>query len=338
LLEFGEQVLAKLTKPKPQSKLARKAGPKFVQATWLGLNERTGEHLVVARNGKAFRIRTVKRRPEEVRWQKKVIKSITATPRNPDPSKATENEPQEVEPVEIDTAMPQAQAAQEDEQAEAPAGKVETRPEEARELRLTLRMFNKFGWSADCVGCTAMQPGLPQRKHTPACRERMYLAMQEDDEDRELVTRAIIRQQVSQAKAESQSRPEGALRPEGAEEPKAPQEPNDDDKEVVQPEDTSEAEKDFTEDVPDGNSGLFDEDPVDTPELVEGDEDESEDEVMAEDERQTVQGAARPRSSDDHSLDSDKLSHKRRRRGNEPDAKSDDDELYHLRMRSITWT
>ena len=30
LLEFGEQVLAKLTKPKPQSRMARKAGPKFV--------------------------------------------------------------------------------------------------------------------------------------------------------------------------------------------------------------------------------------------------------------------------------------------------------------------
>ena len=92
LLEFGEQVLAKLTKPKPQSRMARKAGPKFVQATWLGINERTGEHLVVARNGKAFRIRTVKRRSEQLRWQKEAIQAIVATPRRPDPTRAAEAE------------------------------------------------------------------------------------------------------------------------------------------------------------------------------------------------------------------------------------------------------
>ena len=44
LLEFGEQVLAKLTKPRPQSKMPRKAGPKFVRATWVGINERIGKH------------------------------------------------------------------------------------------------------------------------------------------------------------------------------------------------------------------------------------------------------------------------------------------------------
>ena len=95
---------AKLTKPKPQSKMPREAGAKFVSATWVGINERTGEHKVVSRTGKAFRVRTVKRRPEEMRWQPEAIKAILATPRYPDPTKAkteAEHTTVELEPASL---------------------------------------------------------------------------------------------------------------------------------------------------------------------------------------------------------------------------------------------
>ena len=39
--------MAKLVKPKPQSKMAKKLAAKFVLATWVGVNARTGEHRVV---------------------------------------------------------------------------------------------------------------------------------------------------------------------------------------------------------------------------------------------------------------------------------------------------
>ena len=109
--------------------------------------------------------------------------------------------------MEVETQ--QAQEVNDDEHTEVVPGRDENRTEDARELRLTRRMFGKHGWSPQCPGCTAMEHRLPQRAHTAACRERMYLAMQDNEEDRELVTRAVLRQQEAQDQAIRRSSLEG---------------------------------------------------------------------------------------------------------------------------------
>ena len=44
LLEFGEQVMAKLTTPKSRSRMAKKTQAKWIRSTWVGITEGTGEH------------------------------------------------------------------------------------------------------------------------------------------------------------------------------------------------------------------------------------------------------------------------------------------------------
>ncbi len=85
LVEFGEQVMAKLTKPKSRSRMAKKTQARWVRATWVGLTERTGEQRVVSKTGKAFKVRSVKRLPEQLRWNRAAIEEIRPTPRHPDP-------------------------------------------------------------------------------------------------------------------------------------------------------------------------------------------------------------------------------------------------------------
>ena len=174
LLEFGEQVQAKLTRPKPQSKMPRKAGPKFVRATWVGINERTGEHKVVSITGKAFRVRTVKRRPEQVRWQADRVKEIRATPRIPDPDKPVKPDVIELEPANVEDEVKDIAKIPEDIIDRHMADIEATRPEPVREMRLTKRMFVQYGWSPDCPGCKALKEDGPKRKHTEVCRNRLY--------------------------------------------------------------------------------------------------------------------------------------------------------------------
>jgi hypothetical protein len=202
LVEFGEQVKAKMTKPKPQSKMPRKSGPKFVSATWLGINERTGEHIVASRTGRVFRVRTIKRRPEQVRWQAEHVMAIKATPRAPDPNKAPTADAIEVEPVDLNVELGGAQHGEDEAQAIDGDEDVRTmrHPDEVRELRLTKRMFQRYGYSDNCIGCTAHRNGAAKRGHTAVCRERMYRIMEADPEDRETLTKAIMRQMEFQEK------------------------------------------------------------------------------------------------------------------------------------------
>ena len=63
--EFGEQVLAK---PKRSNKQIKKKGalePRFHDATWVGYNDRSNEHIVVLKEGgPAIKVRTVRPKAE----------------------------------------------------------------------------------------------------------------------------------------------------------------------------------------------------------------------------------------------------------------------------------
>jgi hypothetical protein len=200
VVEFGEQVLAKLVKPKPQSKLAQKISAKFVEATWVGVDRRTGEHRVVTRTGKALRVRTIKRRPLENRWSKAAVLAVRATPRVPDPDKASAHQDDlDAKATEAEEKMLHADMPKGD--VEKPQGAdlgTKMRPnrdDESRELRISDRILTKYGYSDGCAGCRAKLHGLLQRKHEPSCRLRIYDAMTADPEEFDNLERAIIRTQ-----------------------------------------------------------------------------------------------------------------------------------------------
>ena len=114
---------------------------------------------MIAHSGKAFRVRTVKRRPLEVRWQADVLKNIKARPRRPDPNKVQAEEVADVEPTALAAEPAADDSNHADQVEEKPATFVETAPEEVRELRLTKRMFEKFEYTPDCIGCEKLRSG-----------------------------------------------------------------------------------------------------------------------------------------------------------------------------------
>ena len=207
-LEFGEQVMAKLAKPKPQSRMKRKISARMVKATWVGMTARTGEHRVVTGPGRAIRVRTIKRRPVEVRWSGDAIMAIEATPRRPDPRRPQEEEMEakvvDVENDDLRGLMHEDArgANQEQEHQEAAPAQPEaprqaemprTQPKVPRELCITKRLLAKFGSTPGCPGCIQAQIGIGQRAHTTECRLRIYKAMQEDPTELERLERAVIK-------------------------------------------------------------------------------------------------------------------------------------------------
>ena len=86
----------------------------------------------------------------------------------------------------------------------------EPRDLDTRELRLTRRLLEKFGYAPDCEGCIAAQGDLPRRNHRASCRERMYKAISADAEERRLLETALSR--MAAANVSAASRP-GAPKP-----------------------------------------------------------------------------------------------------------------------------
>ncbi len=94
IVEFGEQVMGKLARQRMErgtrsknSTVMRKLIARSVQGTWVGMVERTGENIiVVGATGKAVRVRTINRLPEETRWNADLVIGIKATPRRPNPN------------------------------------------------------------------------------------------------------------------------------------------------------------------------------------------------------------------------------------------------------------
>ena len=55
-------------------------------ATWVGIDAKTNEHVVViGEGGAAIRVRTVVRRPVSDRWNVDAVKAMQASPRVPNP-------------------------------------------------------------------------------------------------------------------------------------------------------------------------------------------------------------------------------------------------------------
>ena len=202
LLEFGESVMAKLSLQRRNKghvrKLKRKLAPRAIPAVWVGQVGRTGEHIVIKRNGDAVRCRTVKRSPAEERWDPEAIMLVKATPRYPAPSA---KDPEKLKARLVDDEQAEKaseEASKDDQEARAAAEPLtsilkppEVREETRRNFRITGQLMEKYGRTPGCAGCEhiATGPG-DHRGHTDECRGRFREAMLADEDQRERVLRA----------------------------------------------------------------------------------------------------------------------------------------------------
>ena len=169
MVEFGETVLAKLAiqriKKGVKDKQKRKLADRSVEGILVGIMPRTGEHIVIKASGDAVRCRTVRRVPEEDRWNASKVLAIGATPRCPAPNS---KQPEEIQAKFVDeNAMDKTGHAKEKKSAEDNAaagpdkdtGKDLEEPRarhcdvDVRELRITEAVLEKYGYSEHCKGC-----------------------------------------------------------------------------------------------------------------------------------------------------------------------------------------
>ena len=187
---------------------------------WIGIYPRTGEHLVAKLDGEVIRVRTVRRVPAAHRWDAAAVRGIRALPRRPHPDK--ESEKQEVEP---ELATGTEPAPREDGGADLGKPEVDPRKAAPRELRITDRLLEKYGFAVGCQGCVHKQLGLDgHRGHSAECRARIYDLMSKDREELDNILETERRLGRQPAEGEKIRRPAApdAVAPEPVPEPVPP--------------------------------------------------------------------------------------------------------------------
>ena len=135
-------------------------------ATWVGIDAKTNEHVVVIGEGRAaIRVRTVVRRPVSDRWNVDALKAMQASPRVPN----TENLRQaKVMPERLTKKI----------EVERDGSKIQEQVRRCQELKfrefkITKGILEKFGLSDNCKGCEAAASGTDARRHTDDCRQSL---------------------------------------------------------------------------------------------------------------------------------------------------------------------
>lgn len=175
IIEFGEHIWAKAMRSKEWHK-KRTMDARWTAGTWVGINPRTGEHLVVLRDGGALiKVRTMTRRPLAERWNAMVLADIGALLRRPEPNNEQGNRVRRIQPGDA-----------EDEQDERGIGVrledavVQKKEPQAQDFRIMPSMLEAHGKTEGCRGREASGSGTHLR-HNPECRERFQEILRQDE-------------------------------------------------------------------------------------------------------------------------------------------------------------
>ena len=167
VVPFGESVWYKEIRMHKERR--EKFSSEDQEGIWLGHNRSSNEVLIGTPNG-VVRAYSVTRREPEARWNADAIRNMKGTPQQPDPNKPSMNIP-------IRIQFDQAANAE-------PEPTVPPRKERApRRMRLTEALFQKYGYTDGCEGCTFRRANLgDHRAHSERCRTRMEEAVDADEE------------------------------------------------------------------------------------------------------------------------------------------------------------
>ena len=69
-----------------------------------------------------------------------------------------------------------------------------------RNFKMTRRFFEDFGFTPGCVGCEAIDEGLPRRTHSKYCRERIAQELGKSEEGRQVLKNVSDRFRATQGK------------------------------------------------------------------------------------------------------------------------------------------
>ena len=158
--EFAEGVWWRKVAPKTTLK---KLEIMWQEGVYLGRKATTGETIVGTAEG-IFRTRTLKKKPEQDRWDPKHSDMVGGVPRRTtadDDSADGEKLPTTLRPENFETLN---SAKEKDEIAKTTAPKG---------FMITKADLDKYAYTKGCQGCTAVLRGLRAQTHTMRCRERL---------------------------------------------------------------------------------------------------------------------------------------------------------------------
>ena len=126
-------------------------------ATWVGIDAKTNEHVVViGEGGAAIRVGTVVRRPISDRWNVDAVKAMQASPRVPNPENLRQAN---VMPERLTKKIEVARGGSKIQEKVRKFQKFKF-----REFKITKGILEKFG------GCEAAASGTHAKRHTGDCR------------------------------------------------------------------------------------------------------------------------------------------------------------------------
>ena len=167
-LEFGEKVLfMKTTKGKMMAKLRSK----WDYGIFVGVRPRSNE-IWVATEERTWKVRSVRRLPEDARWSSDSVTWVRRTMWNrfQGDEQADGEIPEDVELPPQETKIDQA-----------PQGLTTiTKRQVPREFYITKKDAENHGYTRGCPGCGSWFRGVGKQPHTAECRERFRKLMSDD--------------------------------------------------------------------------------------------------------------------------------------------------------------
>ena len=169
-LEFGEKVLWKYL---PTAKM-QKMNARWGYGLFLGVRARSGEIVLVDGESRELKyVRTVRRIPEQERWDPANLEWVTMVPwnRGKNDNEADGDLPQ------FDVKSGPGRKMDEQEVEDI---RTSDTPKIVHRAHLRRGDFDKFGYTDRCPGCSAILRGLRVQPHSEECRKRMEELLDKD--------------------------------------------------------------------------------------------------------------------------------------------------------------
>ena len=190
LIEFGERIL--YYKIEEQA-FTQDLEPRWHQGIWLGFDIDNHQRIIGTPEG-IVKANTVKRRPIEERWSREAIEEMRGLPWD-----------KKCRGGGGVRRRKEGEGDKDEEKREPqPRGPCDE-PGRPRNFRITKRMIQKFGQTAECPGCaTVMKPGRTEA-HSEKCRQRVHEELKKTEEGRHRIAEARRRiEEYSKNKKEGQ--------------------------------------------------------------------------------------------------------------------------------------
>ena len=166
-VEFGERLMFRR---QPIGQRLAKLESLWEVGIYTGYKAQTGEHMVNNKDG-AFVTRTIKRMPEEIRWNETNLEMIVSTPWSLSPTSGAGAGEQEIMPaIQVEMKEPEVEIIP-----------PRSREEQAvpRRLYIGRRDLEAHGHTTGCAGCTAILMKKNPVAHNDECRNKIEAKINE---------------------------------------------------------------------------------------------------------------------------------------------------------------